>query len=723
MSVLTGAANTTIHNGNFTAVSTTVANIGAKNDVVTLLHFHSATAGLLDAKERFDAPKCDEGTRTSMIYGMKNFVQDGDACSSSAVYWLHGPAGVGKSAIAQSLSLLLQSEGDHAASFFFSRTSTGRNNGDQLIVTLAYQLATNFPPLRRFMSKIVQTNPAILTASNTVQMQKLIIDPINRWHKRYKWSVQGLVHRLFNNNKKLHPRLILVDGLDECNDRDVQSDLILCIGLAVHQLSIPFRFVIASRPEAHILATFELDPAFQGIDGVNVTKQNLGDDEDADEQIMTFLVKKFAEIRRVHPIRDFLPQQWPRIDQIEQLVAKSSKGFIYPTTVIRYIKMPNNRPDECLERILGLSAIPTSDKPYEPLDGLYRHIFESVPEINKPSIHEIFHFLVLPSTWNGVTTSTTIERHFDYKPGHVQHVLRDLLCLVAFTGDGYIKVLHASLPDFLLDKSRSGPLYIDPADAHGAIAASYLLGICRGNELPVRRSGFADFLEHIMQANAPNMLLDHRILKMDLLTRYRKVYNGMRVTPRVDSQPSLYTRVPDPLSSRMETEAYTTIQLSGIAIEGVAFMMAYLLVLVIRCGPQKYIVDQIATIKAYALQIYPFATSVDAVHNKIVPVMTPLFCDWSSTIYHESINRIFACELAPSQNRLREAIFELHLLMMAPFYNVAISEQLLHKLKAPGVEEQVAREGLVGRNYWASIVRGVKRSNQIPPSDSEFHLL
>lgn len=63
--------------------------------------------------------------------------------------------------------------------------------------------------------------------------------------------------------------------------------------------------------------------------------------------------------------------------------------------------------------------------------------------------------------------------------------------------------------------------------------------------------------------------------------------------------------------------------------------------------------------------------------------------------------------------------------MMAPFYNVAISEQLLHKVKAPGIDEQMASEEIVGRNYWASIVRGANRSNKIPPSDSgfKFHLL
>ncbi|KAF5319662.1 hypothetical protein D9619_008641 [Psilocybe cf. subviscida] len=604
MNVLPGATNTAIHNGNFTAItSTTLTNnyTGAQNDIIPLLHSHSATAGLLDAKERFDAPKCDEGTRTGMIVSMKKFVQDGDAASSPALYWLHGPAGVGKSALAQSLSLELKNEGDHAASFFFSRPSAGRNNGNQLIATLAYQLATNFPALRRFMLNVVKTNPAILTASNAVQMQSLIIDPINKWQKKYHWSIRRWVHRIFNIQKKLYPRLILVDGLDECNDPDVQTDLILCIGLAVRQLSIPLRFVIASRAESHILATFELDPVFQGLNGVTVTKKNLGEDEDADEQITTFLLKEFAEICRVHPIRDFLPQHWPLPNQIGQLVSKSSKGFIYPATVIRYIKMPNNRPDECLERILGLSAIPTSDKPYEPLDFLYRHIFGSVPRANQTSIHEIFHFLVLPTTWDGVTSSDTIERYLGYKPGHVQHVLYDLLCLVAFTRDGCIKVLHASLPDFLLDQSRSGPLYIDVGDAHATIAAGHLLDIIHSDELP--RFG-VDFLKHIMQANPSNILIRRRILEMDIASRYRRLCNQWlsvrnAQSPSIGSEsqhddtdsglphgwPSLSdmkfpnVQRPDGLKFGPKWQSLPRTDISGIA-----FTMAYLLVIVIKVG-------------------------------------------------------------------------------------------------------------------------------------------
>jgi hypothetical protein len=382
-----------------------------------------------------------------MLLGMKKFVQQGDRAS---VYWLHGPAGIGKSAIAQSLALSLKDEGDHAASFFFSRTSPGRNNGNQLIVTLACQLALNISSIKPLLATVVREDPFIFNATNAIKMQSLIVDPLNQLHRMSRWNPRLWARRVIKG--KLHPRLILVDGMDECNDPQVQRDLLLCIGLAARQLPLPFRFVISSRPESHILAAFELDPIFQGLHGVKVSTQNLGDDEDADEQITTFLLKEFAEIRRTHPIREFLPQQWPAPVQITQLVSKSSKGFIYPSTVIRYIKMPNNRPDECLERILGLSEIPIRDTPYESLDVLYRYIFESVPDVNKEAVWNIFHFLVVPNDLGGLISPHLIEKYFNYKPGHVQQVLRDLLCLVTVTTiDHPIKVLHASLPDFLLD--------------------------------------------------------------------------------------------------------------------------------------------------------------------------------------------------------------------------------------------------------------------------------
>ncbi|KAF5327468.1 hypothetical protein D9619_004058 [Psilocybe cf. subviscida] len=644
MSVLQGAANITIHGGTLTAVSSRETNVSTSNDIVDILHSRGAIAGLLDAEERFDAPRCDEDTRVSMLRGMKKFVQEGGPSSSPAMYWLRGPAGVGKSALAQTLALSLKDEGDHAASFFFSHTAPGRSDGNQLIVTLAYQLAINFPALQPFISKTVKEDPAVLTASNTVKMQKLVVDPINGWQRRYNRSVRRWVHKIFNIRKKLHPRLILVDGLDECNNLQVQRELIFCIALAVCQLSLPIRFVIASRPESHILATFELDSIFQGPHGVKVLSKDLGDDGDVDEQITTYFLKEFAEIRRTHPIREYLPQLWPLPEQIAQLVAKSSKGFIYPATVIRYIKMPNNRPDDCLKRILGLSEIPHRDKPYEPLDTLYRHIFESVPDANKEAIRNIFHFLVVPTNLSNLLTPRLIEEFYHYQPGHVQHVLRDLFCLVAFTQQS-IKILHASLPDFLLDQTRSGSLYINIGDAHATIAASFPLALTTTDTLP--DFTFVGFLEHMMEANTLTMPIHCSLVEVDFRSRYTTL-------PIIRS----FDQIPIPTNVHLQPD-----------LESVAFVAAYFLVLVIKNIEQVHIRKHISDIKAYIISKFPGAASLHAVREELSPEMIALFCKWTpSTINAEYINYILAFEVSPSQQEICQEIFDLHLLMLFPVF-------------------------------------------------------
>ncbi|KAF8969169.1 hypothetical protein BDZ97DRAFT_1796370, partial [Flammula alnicola] len=150
---------------------------------------------------------------------------------SSSMFWLHGPVGVGKSAVAQAVALLLEQEEDLAASYFFSRIAPGRNNGNMLIVTLAYQIATNFPPTRTYIAKNINRkvrNPSIFTLSNQVQIQKLIVEPVNRVRKSFTYRFSNLLFFLPRNQ----PRLIVVDGLDECDDPEVECNLLSVIGQA-----------------------------------------------------------------------------------------------------------------------------------------------------------------------------------------------------------------------------------------------------------------------------------------------------------------------------------------------------------------------------------------------------------------------------------------------------------------------------------------------------------
>ncbi|KAH9479242.1 hypothetical protein JR316_0007830 [Psilocybe cubensis] len=387
------ASNVVVNGGSFSAVSKQLhTHLGSsalqnnyippgkigKDDVLAILHNHSALAGLLDAKERFDAPKCDPSTRIGIIKKLTNWVESESQSLPSSLLWLHGPAGVGKSALMQQLGLIMQEKGNHAASFFFSRTAVGRSDGNSLIVTLAYQLAMNFPPIRAHIASNLNKNPGIFSLSNKVKMQLLVVDPIDKLCATSFWK--PFIREHFSRLQI--PRLVIVDGLDECDNQDIQSDILLLVAHAISKLRLPLRFIIASRPEAHLLSSFN-NSIFDKI----LYRLNLGAD-----------AKEFKEIRLNHPLGRHLPDPWPTTAQISTLVMKSSGGFVYPATVLKYIKSPYLRPDECLKVILGLSSTPSSDCPYAQLDDLYSHIFNSAHEAHKTSVKLIFSVLAVPST-------------------------------------------------------------------------------------------------------------------------------------------------------------------------------------------------------------------------------------------------------------------------------------------------------------------------------------
>ncbi|KIL57338.1 hypothetical protein M378DRAFT_57579, partial [Amanita muscaria Koide BX008] len=121
--------------------------------------------------------------------------------------------------------------------------------------------------------------------------------------------------------------VIIIDGLDECSDVKLQQRILKLIGNAVANSRFPLRFVISSRPEAHIedfFAQFQY-PTLQ-IDLANV--------EAAYRDIKTYLTSEFA---RIAIEQELDPKVWPGQRTIDTLVSKSSGQFIYASTVIKYV--------------------------------------------------------------------------------------------------------------------------------------------------------------------------------------------------------------------------------------------------------------------------------------------------------------------------------------------------------------------------------------------------
>ncbi|KAJ6504078.1 hypothetical protein C8R47DRAFT_1038323 [Mycena vitilis] len=110
---------------------------------LNILHRAVAGGAFHDSLERYPQPRCHPETRTEMLEDLHQWSSRTDPASS--ILWLQGPAGAGKSAIAQSLCQMLEAEGRLGASFFFKRGNAYRGSANKLFSTIAYQLASSGP--------------------------------------------------------------------------------------------------------------------------------------------------------------------------------------------------------------------------------------------------------------------------------------------------------------------------------------------------------------------------------------------------------------------------------------------------------------------------------------------------------------------------------------------------------------------------------------------------
>jgi hypothetical protein len=354
--------------------------------------------------------------------------------------WMHGAAGAGKSAIMRSIAELCEQAQIPLATFFFFRTDDTRNSISPLIATLVYQLIQSIPQAQDDIFRVIENNPLIFDQSLESQLDKLVIQPLLRLQEHLK--------RYF---------VILIDGLDECIERAHQADLIKLLGSVSRSRTIPVIFLVASRREPQIEAAFVRKEV---SDVVLTLPLDNSDVEQTSDDIRRFLVDNFRDIRETHLLKHYLPIDWPAPSMVNEILAKSSGQFIFASTVINYLSSPRANPSTQLDIIRGIRLRdPSSHNPFAHLDALYQHILSQVEARDK-----VFDIIALHLLTNYDHIST-FERVFLLEAGDLDVLFADLTAVILcepYTEDTpKLKFLHASLPDFLLDKSRSGQYHID----------------------------------------------------------------------------------------------------------------------------------------------------------------------------------------------------------------------------------------------------------------------
>ena len=420
-----------------------------------ILHRATATAAFHNSDERFDPPKCHPNTRLAILTKIMKWIkweEDLDAF----IMWVYGPAGAGKSAIAQTIAEMCEEEMLLLASFFFSRNDPSRNTVKPLIATIAYQIILHFPDVRDAILEAITRDPLIFSKSLVVQFKSLILAPL-----------QPLADAGFFKERTSH-RLVIIDSLDECSDPKVQKNIVDVLANSQERYKLPLMFLFASRPKQHISLAFSTGV----LPGVT-TRIALDESYLPDEDIRLFLTDKFQEIKSTHRLRAYIPPQWPLPNILQQLIRKSSGQFIYASMVIHYVSSIRHKPTDRLDIILGIRP-PRRDLPFAELDALYTHIFTGVEDIEQ--VLEILSFIFCRRpAWpynHGLSQIVMIEKFLSLQTGDIELYLGDLSSLVriGLYQAQEVNILHASLTDFFMDPTRSKEFWINLPARHTAFA-------------------------------------------------------------------------------------------------------------------------------------------------------------------------------------------------------------------------------------------------------------
>ncbi|KAF9472890.1 hypothetical protein BDN70DRAFT_818001, partial [Pholiota conissans] len=279
----------------------------------------SAPSALHDSSARFDPPKCHPNTRVAVLEYLMGWIF-GHNDPEVLIMWLYGPAGAGKSAILQTIAERCAEKNKLLASFFFGRSDPTRNHIKPLIPTIACQIAIAIPELKPHVESAIERDPFLLDKSLATQFQLLVVKPLQELGA-------------LENSKSYHgsPLLIIIDGLDECDDLKMQNIMLRVIAYAFRSQNPPLIFLIASRPEQNINYTFCSTP-LSGLWRSVV----LDDEYKPNDDIRLFLMDSFYDIKTTHPYHYSVPETWPSQSDIDTLVEKSSGQFIYASLVVKY---------------------------------------------------------------------------------------------------------------------------------------------------------------------------------------------------------------------------------------------------------------------------------------------------------------------------------------------------------------------------------------------------
>ncbi|KAF9449223.1 hypothetical protein P691DRAFT_774822 [Macrolepiota fuliginosa MF-IS2] len=359
----------------------------------------------LDSIPRRPVPRCHPGTRVGLIEGiMERVIGESVHCD---MVWVNGPAGAGKTALAQTIGEKMASEFETLGAALFLSRACRWDDPSLFWVSIADQLTNSLNGYEREIGAYRSDPSAIRGWDVRTQFDALLYKPL--------FTIE--------QQRKL---VILIDGLDECRGEEEQCEIIECILKALRGPGhFPVRWLIFSRPEPH------LKRAFGAAESENLCciKEVVIDDPETQSDIRLYLDHGFKRIAKRF-IGDPVPGD--PVSQLQDVI-----GF--------------------------LAGAPNTNNPLDYVDSMYQEIIlRGRPELLPVSLDVLGTCAVCPPL---------PVLYFSYLIGfdlqQVYAALRSLHSVIAVPSEQKVaeeslRYFHTSFTDFLTNPNRSRSLMQDP---------------------------------------------------------------------------------------------------------------------------------------------------------------------------------------------------------------------------------------------------------------------
>jgi hypothetical protein len=367
--------------------------------------------------------ECMDGTRQDIFARINDWMLD---IRAPNILWIKGYPGIGKSAIASSLVDRLRISKRLGSNFFFQRERAAVMTCSALWRTVAYDLARQYPSLRKRLVAELEADETISSAVNADKLfRQLIHEPL----------------MAIGEMPVEKSPVIVVDALDECGGLDGahsedRQNLMRTLK-SWSCLSGKLKLIVTSRGENDIERLFSTTNhhLIELCAGQEVNSQS-------SEDIKTFLEAQFRKIAAQYSRS--LPPDWPGYDTIMDLTTKAAGLFIWAKTVARFVI--RGEPGEQLRRILEGSGAGG-------MGSLYSWILStSFPNPSKKLIENFHSVLGAIILAKAPLTTSSVEHLLSVGGPTMEYICNGLQSVM--DSQTFLRINHQSFVDFLLDQDR-----------------------------------------------------------------------------------------------------------------------------------------------------------------------------------------------------------------------------------------------------------------------------